>query len=142
MAAVAAAMSSLFFLLSMMENVFPRRSMPGEYSLFRQFLQAETNKLSGLGMLACTARGARDRGRGLRLTVAEIDQRGNCVGNRARRAVIVDRAGEIDQRRFDIGKGRRLVLQFRDDALGDLGPDARRARHRGLVAPRNRVGKL
>ena len=39
-------------------------------------------------------------------------------------------------------KLRHLVLQLGDDALGDLRPDAGRARHRRLVAHRNRLGEL
>ncbi|MGY3646542.1 hypothetical protein ACVWW2_001833 [Bradyrhizobium sp. LM4.3] len=39
-------------------------------------------------------------------------------------------------------EGRRLVFQFGDDALGDLGADAGRARHRGLIAQRDRVGEV
>ena len=38
--------------------------------------------------------------------------------------------------------GRRFVLQFRHDALGDFRSDPRRARHRGAVAHGDGGGKL
>src|SRR6202011_684126 len=55
----------------------------------RQLLQPQPNELRGLRRLAGAARRRSDGGGGLRLTVAEIDQRGDRVGNRARRALIV-----------------------------------------------------
>ena len=64
------------------------------------------------------------------------------VGHRARRTRLIDRAGQVDQRRIDIGEGRRPVFQLCDDALGHLRADAGRARHRGLVAQRNRIGEF
>ena len=84
---------------------------------------------------------ARDRGGRLRLAVAEIDQRRDRVGHRPRRALLVERAGSApppDRHR----EGRRLVLQFGDDALGELRPDARRARDHRLVAHRDRRREL
>ena len=48
--------------------------------------------------------------------------------------VIVERAGEMHRGRIDVGKRRRLVFQFRDDAFGDFRANAGRARHCGLVA--------
>ena len=75
-------------------------------------------------MLAGAARRRCDRRRGLRLAVAKIDQRRDRVSDRPRRALIVDRTGQMHQRRVDIGEGRRLVLQLGDDALGDLWADA------------------
>src|SRR2546429_2086489 len=111
MASVAAAISSSSLLLSMVENAFLRQVVgPADASLFRQFLQAQPNKLRGLGVLTSTARRRGDRSRRLRLTVAEIDQRGNRVSDRAWRAVIVDRAGKMHHGRIDVGEGRRLVL--------------------------------
>ena len=95
-----------------------------------------------VGPLAGAARGGGDGGGGLRLAVAEIDQRRDRIRHRLRRALLVERAGEMHHRRIDVGEGRRLVLQFGDDALGDLGPDAGRARHRRLVAHRDGRGEL
>src|SRR5712671_5142844 len=103
------------------------------YSL-RQFLQPQLDQLRGFRTLAGDARGAGDGSGGLRRTVAEIDQRRDRVGNRTRRAIVIDRAGQMHQRRIDIGEGRRLVLQFGDDAFGHLRADAGRACHRRLVA--------
>src|SRR5262245_39678798 len=105
----------------------------------RQFLQPEPDQLRGLGLLTGAARSGSDRGGGLWLAVAEIDQRGDGIGHRARRAVIVDGAGKVYDGRVDIGKTWRLVLQLGDDALGDFRADAGRARYRGLVAQRDRV---
>src|SRR6266446_5623042 len=50
-----------------------RRRTSFAYSL-RQFLQPQPDQLRGLRIFAGTARGRGDRGRGLRLTVAEIDR--------------------------------------------------------------------
>ncbi len=74
------------------------------------------------------------------LSIAEIDQRRHRIRHRTRRALVVDRARQMRDCRIDRRKRGRLVLQFGDDALGDLRPDAWRARHRGLVAQRNGVG--
>src|SRR4051812_24685834 len=104
MASVAAAISSSSLLLSMMENAFLRQvGGPADGSLFRQFLQAQPNKLRGPGVLTGTARRRGDSRCRLRLAVAEIDQRGDCIRDRARRAVIVDCAGKMHHRRIDIG---------------------------------------
>ena len=96
----------------------------------------------GLGALARAAARGRDGGGGLRLTIAEIDQRRDGVGDRLRRAPFFDRAGEPHHRRIEIGIGRRLVLQFGDDALGDLRPDAGRARDHRLVAHGDGGGEI
>src|SRR5439155_7274535 len=107
MASVAAAISSSSLLLSMVENAFLRQVVgPADGSLFRQFLQAQPNKLRGPGVLTGTARRRGDRSRGLRLAVSEIDQRGDRIGHRPRRTVIVDRAGKMHHRGIDIGKRR------------------------------------
>ena len=96
----------------------------------------------GVGALTGIARRGRNGGGGLRMAIAEIDQRRDSVGHRARRALLVERAGEMHDRRVDIRKGRRLVLQFGDDPLGDLLPDARSARDHRLVAHRDRRREL
>src|SRR5579883_3117713 len=108
-------------------------------SLFGQFLQTQADQLRGPGIFAGTAGSGGNRRGGLGLAIAEIDQRGNGVRDGARRAGIVDGAGQMHDRRVDIGKAGRLVLELGDNALGDLGADTRRARHRGLVAQRDRV---
>ena len=78
-----------------------------------------------------------DGQRRLRAGVAEIDQRENRVLRAAaaarRRLRRRDAAAEIGD-----AERRRLVLQFSDDARGELGPDARRARHHRLVLQRDR----
>src|SRR5437868_10081949 len=123
---------------SLLLNMWKMRSFvsrwPADGSLLRQFLQAQPDQLRSLGLLAGVARSGGDGGGSLWLTVAEIDQRGNRIGHRARRAVIVDRAGEMHHGGIDVGEGRRLVLQLADDALGHFRADAGRARYRGLVA--------
>src|SRR5207245_3559367 len=63
---------------------------PADGSLFRQFLQAQPNKLRRLSLLTSTTRGRGNRGRRLRRAVTEIDQRGDRVRDRARRAVVVE----------------------------------------------------
>src|SRR3569623_2370767 len=63
---------------------------PYDLQSLRQFFQAQPDQLRGLGLLARAARRRGDRGGRLRLAVAEIDQRGNRVRHRARRALIVD----------------------------------------------------
>src|SRR6516164_3036191 len=107
---------------------------PGPFSSFRKLLQPEPDQPRGIRALARAARGSGDGGRGLRLTVAEIDQRGDRVHDRLRRTPVLNRAGEADHRWIEIGERRRLVLQFRHDALGHLRTDARRARDHGPVA--------
>src|SRR3954463_14406008 len=72
----------------------------------RQFLQAQPDQLRGFGLLARAARGGGNRGSRLRLAVTEIDQRGDRVRHRARRALIVHRPGEMHDRRIDVGKRR------------------------------------
>src|SRR5215813_13045624 len=109
---------------------------------FRKLLQPEPDQPRGIRALAGVARGGGDGGRGLRLAVAEIDQRGDGVHDRLRRASLFDRAGEPDHRRIEIGVGRRLVLEFRHDALGDLRADAGRARDHGLVAHGDGGGEI
>src|SRR5215510_4537641 len=109
---------------------------------FRKLLQPEPDQPRGIRALAGVARGGGDGGRGLRLAVAEIDQRGDRVHDWLRRAPLFDRAGESDHRRIEIGVGRRLVLQFRHDALGDLRAHARRARDHGLVAHGDGGGEI
>ena len=52
----------------------------------RQLLQPQPDQPRGLRALAGFARRGRDRGGGLRLTIAEIDQRRDRVGDRLRRA--------------------------------------------------------
>jgi hypothetical protein len=54
--------------------------------------------------------GGRHRRSGLRLAIAEIDQRRNCIADWLRRALIFQRAGEPHQRRIDIGVGGALSL--------------------------------
>src|SRR5690349_4447709 len=123
MASVAMAINSSSLLLSMAENAFLRQWWPAGGSLLRQFLQAQPDKLRGLRIFTGAARGGCNGGRGLRLAIAEIDQRRNRIRDRTRRALIVDRAGEMHHGGIDVGKGRRLVLQLGDDALGDLRAD-------------------
>src|SRR5690242_17243856 len=113
MASVATAISSWSFSLNM-AGTRSLGSISGEHSLFRQFFQAQPNKLRRLRVLTRTARGGGDGSRRLRLAVAEIDQRRDRIGDRARRAVIVDGAGKMHHGRIDIGERRRLVFQFRD----------------------------
>ena len=108
----------------------------------RQFPQAQPDQRRRLRTLAGAARRGGDGGGGLRLRIAEIDQRRDRVGDRLRRALLVERAGEPHQSRIDIGIGRRLVFQFGDDALGDFRPDARRARHHRLVAHGDGGGEI
>ena len=62
-------------------------------STCRQLLQPEPDQPRRVRRLAGAARGRRDRGRRLRLTIAEIDQRRDRVGDRLRRAPLLDRAG-------------------------------------------------
>src|SRR5262249_18625918 len=109
---------------------------------FRKLLQSEPDQPRGIRALARVARGGGDGGRALRLAVAEIDERGDRVHDRLRRAPLFDRAGEPDHRRIEIGVGRRLVLQFRHDALGHFRADAGRARDRGLVAHGDGGGEI
>src|SRR5262249_47045576 len=91
----------------------------------RQLLQPQSDQPRRVGVLAGLARGRGDRRRGLRLAIAQVDQRRDRVGERTRRALVLDRARELHQRGIEIGrKGRRLVLQLGDDAFGDLGTDA------------------
>ena len=95
-----------------------------------------------LRIIARAARGRRNGGRRLRLAIAEIDQRRDRIRDRTRRAIVVQRARQLDHRRIDISKSRSLVLEFGDDALGDLRPDAGRARHRSLVTQRDGIGEI
>src|SRR6516164_9327027 len=118
---------------------------PSPLPSFRKLLQPEPDQPRGIRALARAARGSGDGGRGLRLAVAEIDQRGDCIHDRLRRALVLDRAGEADHRWIEIGERRRLVLQFRHDTLGHLRTDAGRARDHGLVAHGNggrEIGRL
>src|ERR1700722_16890379 len=94
-ALVAAVISSLSFLLNMAGDAFLTR-LAGNDSLLRQFLQAQPDELRRLGFFACAARGRGDRGRRLRLAVAEIDQCRDHIRYRAGAAGIVDRAGKAD----------------------------------------------
>src|SRR6516164_3643021 len=107
---------------------------PGPLPSFRKLLQPEPDQPRGIRALPRTARRGGHGRRGLRLAVAELDQRGDCVHDRLRRAPVLDRAGEPDHRWIEIGERRRLVLQFRHDALGHLRTDAGRARDHGPVA--------
>src|SRR3954454_21331416 len=99
----------------------------GDDNLFRQLFEAEADELRGLGLVAGRARGCGDRGRSLRLAVAEIDEGGDRVRDPPRRARLLDRAGQSDHTRIDIGERRRLVLELSDDALRYLRANARRA---------------
>src|ERR1044071_3695184 len=81
---------------------------------FPHLLPPQPNQLRRLGALAGTARGRRDGGRGLRLTIAEIDQRRDRIRNRLRGAPLLHRAGEAHHRGIDVGVFRRLVLQLGD----------------------------
>ena len=93
--------------------------------------------------LAGAARGGGDGGRRLRLTVAEIDQRRDRVARPAAARACPSTAPDSRiTAGSTIGIGRRLVLQFGDDALGDLRADAGRARDRGLVAQRDGGGEI
>src|ERR1700690_998038 len=100
MACVAASISSLSFLLSMAGSVFLTNPGGVTASLLRQFLQAQPDQLRRLGFFTRAARGRGDRGGGLRLTVAEIDQRRDRIRDRPRRAVVVDGARQMHQRRI------------------------------------------
>ena len=67
----------------------------------RQLLEPLPDQRGGVGALAGVARGGGDRGGGLRLAVAEIDQRRDRIGDRTRRAVVFERAGELHDRRIE-----------------------------------------
>src|SRR5437764_2994842 len=70
-----------------------REQRCGTADSLRQLLQAEPDELRGFGLLTGAARGRGNRRGRLRLTITEIDQRRDRVDDRARRALIVDRAG-------------------------------------------------
>ena len=110
------------------------RAAGDDRGLSRKLPQTQPDQRLRLGLLA----GLLDRGgngrRGLDLGVAEIDQGRDGVSHGRRRAPVLDRAGEADEGRVDGGEGRGLVLEFRDDALGELRPDAGAAGDGGLVA--------
>src|SRR5262249_10810124 len=107
-----------------------------------ELLKAEADQLRHVGFLADAACRSRNRGGRLRLAVTEIDQRRDRIGDRPRRALVLDRAGEPDHRGIDVHVGRRLVLELGDDALGDLGADAGGTRDHRLVAHGDRGGEL
>ena len=55
---------------------------------------------------------------------------------------VVDQLKRSWERGIYMGIGRRFVLKLGDNALGDLRADARRARHHGLVAGRDRRSEI
>src|SRR5262249_9765189 len=76
----------------------------------RQLLEPQPDEHPDLGALARIARRRSDRGRGLRLAIAEIDQRRNRVADRLRRALVFERAGVPHHSRIDLGVSWRLVF--------------------------------
>src|SRR5271165_2256807 len=85
---VAAAMSSRSRSLSM-------EAFPGS---FRQLLEAEPDQATRIRPVAGVACRRRNGGRGLRLTIAQIDKRRDGIGDRLGSALLLDRAGETDHR--------------------------------------------
>ena len=107
-----------------------------------KLLQPEPDEPRRLRALARLAHRRGDRGRGLHLPVAEIDQRRDGLRCRLRRDLVAKLRLQADDAHVDAGDARRLVFQLRGDARRDLRPDARRARDHRLVLQRDGRGEL
>src|SRR6516225_7255730 len=91
----------------------------------RDLPQAELDQLRGRSLLSGGLECCGDRRAGLRLAVAEIDQRRDRVSHGPRqRSLALDRSAEPRHQWIMADESRRLVLQLAEDALGEPGADA------------------
>ncbi|ENN87306.1 hypothetical protein RHSP_25949 [Rhizobium freirei PRF 81] len=107
----------------------------------REFLEAEADQLGAVGAFPGRLQGCGHGIGGLIAGIAEIGERGNGIGDGRCGNPISQFLLEPDIGRI-AGKDRRLVLEFRHDAHGNLWTDARRSRNSGTILQGDRIRKL
>src|SRR5919202_2565449 len=137
-----ARMRSVMQILREARRTRPVPESDGASRSLRQFPEPQADQRLGRGRVAGLLQGGRDGGARLDLAVTEIDQGRDRVRYGLRRPALRHVALEAHQHRIGLHGDRCLVLELRDDALGELRADARGAGQQPLVLEWDGAGEL